>query len=130
MDFKSLTMNSDQDAQWMDVYHPNGSGEKLTGVRIKVYNAINTQVTVAMIEHKRSLDLSDIDENTEDWVKLNDKSQINIIVKTVCDWEGVEWNGEKLECNEENKRLIFSNAVWLKRQVLMFSEQIENYIGK
>lgn len=130
MDFQSLTMNSGQEAQWMDVYNPDGSGEKLDGVRIKVYNAINTQVTVAMIEHKRALNMSDIEENTEDWVKLNDKSQLNIVVKTVCDWEGVEWAGETLECTEENKRKIFDNAVWLKRQVLTFSEQIQNYIGK
>ena len=43
---------------------------------------------------------------------------IPLLVEAVLDWEGIFTSGEPLECNEENKRLIFEKFIVTRGQML------------
>ena len=52
---------------------------------------------------------------------------IDELVKLCTGWAGVELNGERLDCTEENKRSVFGDFDWLKEQAQAFIADRSNF---
>lgn len=58
--------------------------------------------------------------------------ELRLLVACTISWEGIEWEGDPMECTPENVRKLYSNPQlgWLKRQVDRFIHSTGNYLGK
>lgn len=114
MDASKLEMTEDATTD-VDVYDTNGQS---TGIIVTVYSAdseIATTFRRRMLDRrlarmsrrggKPAMSASEIEAEAMDMRILCTKS-----------WK-LEWNGKPLDCNEENKRMIYTRVPLIKQQV-------------
>lgn len=57
-----------------------------------------------------------------------DAQHINLLAAVTISWEGLEWNGEKLECTPENAKMLYSELPWLRDQASEFITDRANFL--
>ena len=57
------------------------------------------------------------------------KSQSEELAAVTIGWEGVWWEGAKMECNQENAEKLYNEHRWLREQVMEFFGDRTNYQG-
>lgn len=90
----------------------------------------------AMVEASRNRLKRKIEKGEDPFEEMSTKDSddftIPIIAACTLSWEGVEWEGEPMECTPENAEKLYRNPKlgWLKRQVDRFIHRTGNYLGK
>lgn len=67
-------------------------------------------------------------EDDESWEESRDQT-IQLACELTVSWENVEEDGRPVECNELNKRRLYTEYRWLREQVLAFAQDPSNYLG-
>lgn len=56
------------------------------------------------------------------------RRSIELLVTLTESWEGLTLNGEPLECNEENKRMVYTNYPFVREQVDLAIHERSNFL--
>ena len=57
-----------------------------------------------------------------------EKTRIDRCIAIVDDLENIGFDGEELECTDENKRKVFSTAPWIVEQIESFAADRANFM--
>ena len=108
---------------WMTLEHPV-TGEpldvkiKLAGVDSDYYKKeLRKQQNRKFKKGFRKMSAEELEADT-----------IELLVACTLDWEGVELEGQALECNAENARKIYKRFPWIKEQVDNFINDRANFL--
>ena len=108
---------------WMNLEHPV-TGEplevkiKLAGVDSDYYKKeLRRQQNKRFKKGFRKMNAEELESET-----------IGLLVACTLDWEGVELEGQALECNPENARKIYKRFPWIKEQVDNFINDRANFL--
>ena len=108
---------------WMNLEHPV-TGEplevkiKLAGVDSDYYKKeLRRQQNKRFKKGFRKMNAEELESET-----------IELLVACTLDWEGVELEGQTLECNPENVRKIYKQFPWIKEQVDNFINDRANFL--
>jgi len=108
---------------WMNLEHPV-TGEpldvriKLAGIDSDYYKKeLRKQQNKKFKKGFRKLSAEELEADT-----------IELLVACTLDWEGVELEGQALECNPENVRKIYKRFPWIKEQVDNFINDRANFL--
>ena len=108
---------------WMNLEHPV-TGEpldvkiKLAGVDSDYYKKeLRKQQNKKFKKGFRKLSAEELEADT-----------IELLVACTLDWEGVELEGQALECNPENVRKIYKRFPWIREQVDNFINDRANFL--
>lgn len=91
-------------------------------------------ITVISADHPRVRDAVSryLDEAARDRsgsaVAEAEAAQIGQAVASIVDWTNIEYEGEELAPTTENKRKLMREQLWIREQVLVFSNQRANFI--
>jgi hypothetical protein len=126
MDLKQLdTKQRSNEGVMMDIVYP-GSGEA-TGVRIRVagidsdrFNEFARQRSKQAVQHAASGGKKE--EDSEDYA-------VDLLAACTIDWEGVEYDGQELECTRENAKWVYTEFPAIRRQVNRFIMQERNFLS-
>ena len=108
---------------WMELEHPV-TGEPL-GVKIKLAGTdsdyykkeLRRQQNKRLKKGIRNINAEELEAEA-----------VELLVACTLDWEGVELEGQALECNPENVRKIYKKFPWIKEQVDAFINNRANFI--
>ena len=108
---------------WMNLEHPV-TGEpldvriKLAGIDSDYYKKeLRKQQNKKFKKGFRKLSAEELEADT-----------IELLVACTLDWEGVELEGQALECNPENVRKIYKRFPWIREQVDNFINDRANFL--
>lgn len=62
--------------------------------------------------------------------KRIEKEGMDLLVKITSKWQGIGWEGKKLECNEKNIRFFYQKREWVGLQVLGFARDRRNFFNE
>lgn len=130
MDLKEFNVDSEQKAT-MQVYNPQTDEPLLTDgqpVTIDLYGPDSDVIQKVQEDFDNRLLKK---TNRSGKLSLNSKqlkAQAQAInVASVADWNGIVWEGEPLECNEENVRMLLEHLPWLREQIEGFINDRQNF---
>jgi len=126
MDLKQLdTKQRSNEGVLMDIVYP-GSGEP-TGVRIRVAGIDSDRFNeFARERSKKAVQQAATGSNKEE---SNEDYAVELLSACTIDWEGVEYNGEGLECTRENAKWVYQEFPAIRRQVNRFVMQERNFLS-
>lgn len=55
---------------------------------------------------------------------------MEVAIAATEDWENMIFEGQHLECNDENKKFIYTRMPWLREQVTTFIRDRANFMGE
>ena len=53
-----------------------------------------------------------------------------ILAECTTVWSGIVYNGEELECNADNARMLYSERTWIAEQLIVAAADRSNYFLK
>ena len=108
---------------WMNLEHPV-TGEplevkiKLAGIDSDYYKKeLRRQQNKRFKKGFRKMNAEELESET-----------IELLVACTLDWDGVELEGQALECNPENVRKVYKQFPWIKEQVDNFINDRANFL--
>jgi HD superfamily phosphohydrolase len=129
VDLSSLDTNkASEEGVWCDIENP-ANGE-LTGIRIKVLG-MDSKV---YIDHVRRIQDKNLKKGFRGIKSMKTETLDNNKIETICvctvDWENVEYNGQQLSCDAENKRWLYKTFRWIFDQVDEFIGDRAHFLGE
>jgi len=126
-DLASLDTNkASEEGVWVEIENP-ANGE-FTGIRIKVLG-MDSKVYQ---DQTRKVQDRNLKKGFRGMKNLKTETLDNNKIELICDctteWEAVEYNGEPLECNAENKRWLYKTFRWIFDQVDEFMGDRGNFL--
>ena len=129
MDLAKLdTVKKSNEGEWMTVLHPELRSplvdDKGKEARIKIAGVDGEIARKASRENqqrrmsKRQISPEDLEEEG-----------LHLLARLTLEWEGIDVDGETLECTYANAKLIYDRFRWLFIQVDAFSIDRGNYLG-
>lgn len=130
MDFKTLDLTpSAEKGSAMVVRHPV-TDEDLTDAKGK-------PVTITLLgNHSREF-RQKVDEMSRRQNKRRNSDNLTLaeaerraaelLAAVTVSWSGVEWEGQKLECNRENAEMLYRELPWVRTQVDEFVGDVGNF---
>jgi len=125
MDLKQLdTKQRSNEGVLMDIVYP-GSGEP-TGVRIRVAGIDSDRFNdFARQRSKKAVQQAATGKGEES----NEDYAVELLTACTIDWEGVEYEGQELECTHENAKWVYQEFPAIRRQVNRFVMQERNFLS-
>ena len=122
------TNKASEEGVWCEIENP-ATGEP-TGIRIKVLG-MDSQ---AYLKHTRKTQDKNLKKGFRGVKNLKtetlDNNKIELICVCTTEWEEVEYNGEVLTCDMENKRWLYKTYRWIFDQVDEFIGDRGNFLGE
>ena len=122
------TNKASEEGVWCDIEHPS-TGE-LTGIRIKTLGMDSK----AYQNQTRKVQDKNLKKGFRGMKNLKtevlDNNKIELICSCTIEWENVELGGVVLECNSENKRMVYKTYRWIFDQVDEFIGDRGNFLGE
>jgi len=122
------TNKASEEGVWCEIENP-ANGE-LTGIRIKVLGMDSK----AYQDQTRKIQDKNLKKGFRGMKNLKtetlDNNKIELICVITTEWENVEYNGEAMECNIENKRWLYKTFRWVFDQVDEFVGDRGNFLGE
>lgn len=109
------------ESEWMTVTDPFGEP---TDIRIRLAGRDSESFKkasrkIAEAKRKRQKGLKPIEE---------ERMWLETFAKCTVEWENLEDNGKKLDCNFENAMKVYSNYEFVLEQVIIFIQERENFL--
>lgn len=117
MDLNTLDLTKASNAgTWYTLKHPVTS--KDLPMKIKIIGK-DSDKFVQLSEDFRRSSLEDMKANktTEQRIQTSKEYGDALLVACTIEWQGIELDGKKLECNPENVKLVYQRFAWIKEQV-------------
>lgn len=125
---KLNTTKASEEGVWHDIENPS-TGEA-TGIRIKVLG-MDSKVYQ---DHTRKVQDRNLKKGFRGMKNLKsetlDNNKIELICVCTVAWENVQYNGDVLECNTENKKWLYKEFRWIFDQVDEFIGDRGNFLGE
>jgi hypothetical protein len=122
------TNKASEDGVWCEIENP-ANGES-TGIKVKVLG-MDSKVYQ---DQTRKIQDKNLKKGFRGMKNLKtetlDNNKIELICVCTTEWENVEYNGETLECNMENKRWLYKTFRWIFDQVDEFIGDRGNFLGE
>lgn len=122
------TSKASEEGVWCDIENP-ANGEQ-TGIRIKVLGMDSK----AYLDHTRKTQDKNLKKGFRGMKNLKtetlDNNRIELICVCTTEWENVQYQGEELPCDTENKRWLYKNYRWIFDQVDEFIGDRGNFLGE
>jgi len=122
------TNKASEEGVWCEIENP-ANGES-TGIKVKVLGMDSK----AYQDQTRKIQDKNLKKGFRGMKNLKtetlDNNKIELICVCTTEWENVEYNGETLECNMENKRWLYKTFRWIFDQVDEFIGDRGNFLGE
>ena len=122
------TNKASEDGVWCDIENPS-TGEA-TGIRIKVLGMDSKEYQA----QTRKVQDKNLKKGFRGMKNLKsetlDNNKIDLICVCTKEWENVQFNGEVLPCDMENKRWLYKTYRWIFDQVDEFVGDRGNFLGE
>jgi len=130
MDLTALTTTDKADSgSKMEIVHPasgvpTGASITIVGIDSKVYQA--AQHKIANKRMKRM--------NARGSMKFNLTSEevemesIELLTRCTIGWNDIEWEGKPLPFNYDNARMLYTELLWLREQLVVHMEDRSNFL--
>ena len=122
------TNKASEDGVWCDIENP-ATGEQ-TGIRIKVLGMDSKEYQA----QTRKVQDKNLKKGFRGMKTLKsetlDNNKIDLICVCTKEWENVQFNGEVLPCDMENKRWLYKTYRWIFDQVDEFVGDRGNFLGE
>lgn len=131
-DLKSLSVDPDNQTAEMVLEHP-GTGEPITdesdskaifviyGPDSQERKAFSRKTLNKFTRKGKKNKGFDFDE------EYAERLIMDRAVAAIADWKNIAFEGQELKCNEENKRKVLEAAPWIRRQIIRFMDDEENF---
>lgn len=117
MDLNKLDLTkASNEGTWYTLKHPV-SNEDLP-MKIKIIGK-DSEKFIKLSEDFRRSTLEDMKANktTEQRIQTSKDYGDTLLISCTTDWQGIELDGKKLECNPDNIKLIYQRFGWIKEQI-------------
>jgi hypothetical protein len=117
MDLNKLDLTKvSNEGVWITLKHPS-SNEDLP-MKIKVVGK-DSDKFIKLSEDFRRSTLEDMKANktVEQRIETSKQYGDNLLVACTLEWQGIELDGKKLDCNAENVKLVYQRFGWIKEQI-------------
>lgn len=122
------TNKASEDGVWCDIENP-ATGEQ-TGIRIKVLGMDSKEYQA----QTRKVQDKNLKKGFRGMKNLKsetlDNNKIDLICVCTKEWENVQFNGEVVPCDMENKRWLYKTYRWIFDQVDEFVGDRGNFLGE
>lgn len=140
MDLAKLKPN---DRATIRIKHPS-TGEELGvvivvyGMDSKAFNASRHKIQNRILKKKKNVrtaeeirqdSIQTLADCTAEWWTEEYKEKGKDKGKWIKVGDFIEWNGDRLECNVENAKLLYSNLDWMKDQIDTEIGDIANFLA-
>ncbi|WP_424411244.1 hypothetical protein [Pasteurella sp. PK-2025] len=132
MDLSKLDIvKSAEETYRFEVLHPVTNEE--TGAFIDVYSANSNAVRKYASSLYQRLQKEELENQRRRKPLLRslddvEAESIKNAISRVAGWENIEWEGKKLEFNEENVRKVLNHCPWLCSQIVEHSDELGNFL--
>lgn len=117
MDLNKLDLSkASNEGAWITLKHP-ASNEDLP-MKIKVVGKDSDKFIQLSEEFRRST-LEDMKANksVEQRIETSKQYGDNLLVACTLEWKGIELDGKKLDCTQDNVKLVYQRFGWIKEQI-------------
>ena len=122
------TSKASEDGVWCDIENP-ATGDQ-TGIRIKVLGMDSK----AYKDQTRKVQDRNLKKGFRGMKNLKSETLENNRIELICvctiDWENIQYNGESVPCDFENKRWLYKEYPWIFDQVDEFIGDRGNFLGE
>ncbi len=117
MDLSKLDLTkSSNEGAWVVLKHP-ASNEDLP-MKIKIIGK-DSDKFIKLSEDFRRSTLEDMKANktVEQRIQTSKDYGDSLLIACTIEWQGIELDGKKLDCNAENVKLVYQRFGWIKEQI-------------
>lgn len=133
LDLKSIsTADSAETGVWFTPLGPDGRSLEEHGVRLKVlgedskrYEKALNKINDMRAAYSRGRRARSSETLSAEELRF---AQLTFAVHLTVEWERVVYDGVERPCDDESKRLVFSDLYWLAEQVIEFARERANFM--
>ncbi len=117
MDLNKLDLTKlSNEGIWYTLKHPVSNKE--LPMKIKIIGK-DSDKFIKLSEDFRRSSLEDMKANKTAEQRLEASKQYGDMLLAACsiEWEGIELDGKKLDCTQDNVKMVYERFAWIKEQI-------------